>query len=102
MSSKLLEMFSVKGKRNHNSPLEKLTDREFEISQHIGQGLCTQEIAQKLRLNVKTVEVHPNNANRSLSLGLLQNCCVIPFVGSKLKVLFNRSLRKSPKRDRRN
>jgi DNA-binding NarL/FixJ family response regulator len=68
MSSKLLEIFSGKGKRNQDSPLEKLTDREFEVFQLIGQGLSTQEIAEKLHLSVKTVEVHRNNAKQKLEL----------------------------------
>jgi len=68
MSSKLLQIFSGKGKRNQDSPLEKLTDREFEIFQLIGQGLSTQEIAQKLHLSVKTIEVHRNNAKQKLEL----------------------------------
>jgi DNA-binding NarL/FixJ family response regulator len=68
MSSKLLEIFSGKGKRNEDSPLEKLTDREFEVFQFIGQGLSTHEIAGKLHLSVKTVEVHRNNVKQKLEL----------------------------------
>jgi DNA-binding NarL/FixJ family response regulator len=68
MSSKLLEFFSGKAKCNNASPLEKLTDREFEVFQLIGKGLSTKEIAQKLHLSVKTVEVHRNNAKQKLEL----------------------------------
>jgi DNA-binding NarL/FixJ family response regulator len=68
MGAKLLEIFSNKGKGSESSPLEKLTDREFEVFQLIGQGLSTREISQKLHLSVKTVEVHRNNAKQKLEL----------------------------------
>jgi DNA-binding CsgD family transcriptional regulator len=48
--------------------LEKLTDREFEIFQLIGQGLGTREIAEKLHLSVKTVDVHRANIKAKLKL----------------------------------
>lgn len=38
--------------------VRRLTDREFEIFQLIGQGLGTREIAGRLHLSVKTVEAH--------------------------------------------
>ena len=40
------------------SPIEKLTDRELEILQMIGEGNDVREIAQKLHLSAKTVEAH--------------------------------------------
>lgn len=40
------------------SPIERLSDRELEIFELIGQGLSTREIAQRLYLSVKTVESH--------------------------------------------
>ncbi len=41
-----------------DSPLGRLSDREFEIFQLIGQGLGTREIAGRLNLSIKTVEAH--------------------------------------------
>ena len=48
--------------------LTKLTDREFEVFQLVGQGKGTKEIAAQLRLSAKTVEVHRLNIKKKLSL----------------------------------
>ena len=67
MSSRILEGFS--GRRAEPaSPIEQLSDREFEVFQLIGQGKGTREIAQHLHLSVKTVEVHRANIKQKLKL----------------------------------
>jgi DNA-binding NarL/FixJ family response regulator len=59
MSRRILELFSGQhASSNGSSPVEKLTDREFEVFEHIGTGKSTRDIAEKLHLSVKTVEVH--------------------------------------------
>lgn len=59
MSRRILELFSGQHTgSNGSSPVEKLTDREFEVFEHIGAGKSTRDIAEKLHLSVKTVEVH--------------------------------------------
>jgi DNA-binding NarL/FixJ family response regulator len=68
MSADILEMFSGRRAGAESSPLEKLTDREFEIFQLIGQGQGTKEIAEKLHLSVKTVDVHRANIKGKLKL----------------------------------
>jgi DNA-binding NarL/FixJ family response regulator len=40
------------------APVDKLSDRELEVFQHIGNGLSTREIAEMLHLSVKTIETH--------------------------------------------
>ncbi len=69
MSARILESFS--GRRfpgADKSPVENLTDREFEVFQLIGQGKGTRQIAEKLHLSVKTVEVHRVNIKTKLKL----------------------------------
>jgi len=50
------------------SPVETLTDREFEVFQLIGQGLETKQMAQKLHISAKTVEVHRAKIKGKLEL----------------------------------
>jgi DNA-binding NarL/FixJ family response regulator len=68
MSAEILEMFSGRRAGSEGSPLEKLTDREFEIFQLISQGKGTRDIAEQLHLSVKTVEVHRANIKGKLKL----------------------------------
>jgi len=67
MSAKILAIFSGQ-QLSAQSPLEQLTDREFEVFQLIGQGQGTRQIAQHLHLSVKTVEVHRGNIKKKLQL----------------------------------
>ncbi len=40
------------------SPVDKLSDRELEVLQLLGQGFGTREIADELHLSIKTIETH--------------------------------------------
>jgi DNA-binding NarL/FixJ family response regulator len=68
MSSQILENLTNRSPRPTRSPVERLTDREFEVFQLIGQGLSTREIAGQLHLSSKTVEVHRINIKQKLNL----------------------------------
>jgi len=68
MSADILEIFSGRRAGTESSPVKKLTDREFEVFQLIGQGKGTRDIAEKLHLSVKTVEVHRANIKAKLKL----------------------------------
>ncbi len=68
MSSRILEIFSGRKTPSENSPVAKLSDREFEVFQLIGNGKGTREIAEKLHLSVKTVEVHRANIKEKLAI----------------------------------
>ena len=50
------------------SPLEVLTDRELEVFQMLGQGLGTRQIAEELRLGIKTVESYRARIKEKLRL----------------------------------
>lgn len=66
ISARILDSFS--GRAQNLSPVESLTDREFEVFQLIGQGLSTQEMADKLKVSAKTVEVHRVNIKAKLGI----------------------------------
>jgi DNA-binding NarL/FixJ family response regulator len=68
MSARILENLSGPQAANTGSPVRRLSDREFEVFQLIGQGVSTGDIAVRLRLSVKTVEVHRANIKQKLSL----------------------------------
>ena len=67
MAAKILDIFSGRPGEGA-SPVTRLTDREFEIFRLIGQGLSTKEIADKLHLSAKTVEVHRVNIKQKLNV----------------------------------
>jgi DNA-binding NarL/FixJ family response regulator len=68
VSARILETFSGRKSEKSTSPVSRLSDREFEVFQLIGQGKGTKEIAQHLNLSVKTVEVHRAKIKEKLSL----------------------------------
>jgi DNA-binding NarL/FixJ family response regulator len=68
MSARILEGLAGARPRGSSSPIEKLTDREFEIFQLIGQGKSTRDIAAQLHLSPKTVDVHRSHLKEKLDL----------------------------------
>ncbi len=50
------------------SPVNRLSDRELEVFECIGQGLGASEIAKKLRLSVKTIESYQAKLKEKLHL----------------------------------
>ncbi len=67
MSARILETFTGHS-QTARSPMGKLTDREFEIFQLIGEGKGTRDIAEQLHLSVKTVEAHRANIKEKLQI----------------------------------
>lgn len=65
-SANLLERFSSKPVAESNSPLKKLSDREFEVFRLLGEGISTPLIGQRLNVSVKTVETHRMNIKAKL------------------------------------
>ena len=68
MSARILENLSGRRPRGSSSPIEKLTDREFEVFRLIGQGKSTRDIAEQLHLSSKTVDVHRSHIREKLEL----------------------------------
>jgi DNA-binding NarL/FixJ family response regulator len=68
ISSKMLRKLVGGSKDLDVFPIDKLSDREFEVFELIGQGLQTREVADKLHLSVKTVDAHREHIKRKLKL----------------------------------
>jgi DNA-binding NarL/FixJ family response regulator len=51
-----------------NSPVVKLTGREFEVLRLIGEGKDGHDIAADLRLSLKTVNCHKTHIREKLGL----------------------------------
>jgi DNA-binding NarL/FixJ family response regulator len=67
VSEHLLRRFSGQTSKVQ-SPMEILTDREFEILGLIGEGKSPKEIARQLHISGKTVAVHSANIRQKLNL----------------------------------
>ncbi len=68
VSAKIVDQFSARKPRGSNSPIEKLSDREFEVFQLVGTGHSTRDIAERLKLSPKTVDVHRGKIKEKLQL----------------------------------
>lgn len=68
MSARILEIFSGRRAMQERSPVEELSDREFEIFELLGDGLSTQQIAERLHLSMKTVDAHRAKIKEKLKL----------------------------------
>jgi DNA-binding NarL/FixJ family response regulator len=57
---------SARPRGSAHSPLEKLSDREFEIFRLFGEGQTAKEIASRLNLSPKTVSVHRDHIKEKM------------------------------------
>ncbi|MCD6048841.1 MAG: two component transcriptional regulator, LuxR family [Verrucomicrobia bacterium] len=68
MSARLLDAVTGHRPRGSTSPIEKLSDREFEVFRLLGSGKNTKEVAQSLNLSSKTVDVHRAHIKEKLQI----------------------------------
>jgi DNA-binding NarL/FixJ family response regulator len=68
MAARALESFSGQAGKSGTAPEDKLTDRELEVLRLFGEGWSTEEIAKKLHLSAKTVDVHRGHIKEKLAL----------------------------------
>ena len=66
LAAKILESFGTASPRGSKSPIEKLSDREFEVFRMFGEGLTAKEIASRLNLSPKTVSVHRDHIKEKM------------------------------------
>ena len=63
-----MNMAFQKRSNKEEDPLLRLTDRELEVLQMIGEGLGTRQIAEKLYLSIKTIETYRAKVKEKLNL----------------------------------
>jgi len=68
MSTTILQIFSGRRFTKSSSPVERLTDREFDVFERIGRGQGSRQIARQLCLSSKTVDAHRGSIKRKLHL----------------------------------
>ena len=64
----MIERISGDGRRANANPIERLSNRELQVLNLIGQGRTTREVAETLNLSVKTVESHRQRIKKKLNL----------------------------------
>jgi DNA-binding NarL/FixJ family response regulator len=68
MGSRILQDIVGSTTAKPASPLERLSDRELEIFELLGEGLGTRQIADRLHLGIKTVESYSSHIKEKLNL----------------------------------
>jgi DNA-binding NarL/FixJ family response regulator len=71
VSTRIVDAFAGRSKATENSTVGRLTDREFEVFQLLGQGLPTAEIGRRLHLSPKTIDSHRLHIKEKLQLSSL-------------------------------
>jgi DNA-binding NarL/FixJ family response regulator len=66
LAARVLDAFASARPRGSSSPLEKLSDREFEVFRLFGEGKIAKEIAGQLGLSPKTVAVHRDHIKEKM------------------------------------
>jgi DNA-binding NarL/FixJ family response regulator len=67
MTARVFDSFGGRRERPGAAAPAKLSDREFEILQYLGQGKSNRQVAKELCLSPKTVEAHRLNLYRKLN-----------------------------------
>jgi DNA-binding NarL/FixJ family response regulator len=68
MTHHLAAAFAAQERKRTTRSSSALTDRETEVLRFVSQGHSNKEIAARLNLSTKTIEVHKANAMRKLGL----------------------------------
>lgn len=68
MTEHMLYQFAGRTTEPAENSLDKLSNRELEVFELVGQGLGTRQIADLLHLSVKTIETYRESVKRKLNL----------------------------------
>jgi DNA-binding NarL/FixJ family response regulator len=69
MANRMMQKVAGGRKNPTASPAEILTDRELQVFEMIGRGMGTREIADEMRVGIKTVESYRARIKEKLLLG---------------------------------
>jgi DNA-binding NarL/FixJ family response regulator len=68
ISKKFLHKIARDKKGTTKTPIENLSDREFEVFRLIGEGFKASQIAMQLHLSIKTIETYRSRIKEKLNL----------------------------------
>jgi len=68
MAGKMVSRMVGRSPEAGASPVERLSDRELEVFRLIGEGYGTREMAERLRLSIKTIETYRAHIKDKLGL----------------------------------
>ncbi|MCW8897175.1 MAG: response regulator transcription factor [Flavobacteriales bacterium] len=68
VSAIMINSLMNKDKKKENNEINNLTDREVQIIDLITEGFKSSEIAEKLKLSTRTIEVHRRNLMKKLDV----------------------------------
>ena len=68
IKDKLLNKLYMPSNDEASALVDALTDREYEVFQHIGRGYGNKHIAEKLHVSVKTVENYREKIKSKLGI----------------------------------
>ena len=97
LATRMFEAFSGHRSRDATSPIQKLTDREFEVFRLIGLGKTAKQIGLELHLSSKTVDVHRGNIKKKL--GIYDVSSLVSYAARWLESNGTESSREAPKND---
>ncbi len=68
VSTRMLQNMMNNTKPIDASPLEVLSDRELEVFEHVGRGVSTRDIAERMHVSVKTIETYKSRIKEKMGL----------------------------------
>jgi len=68
MSDRMLMQVAGPSRQAERNPIDRLSNRELQVFQLIGEGQSTRSIAEHLHLSIKTIETHRASIKRKLNI----------------------------------
>jgi DNA-binding NarL/FixJ family response regulator len=68
LANRLLTRIVEGGSQDRDSIVDKLSDRELQVFEMIGRGFSTRQVAERLKLSIKTIETYREHIKEKLGL----------------------------------